>query len=81
MASGEIFQEKNLLVAHKKLPLGSWVEIQNPATGKMLTVPVLDRGPYIAKRDFDLSEGAAKHLGIKSQGVAQLVFRVVSVPQ
>jgi hypothetical protein len=40
-------------VAHKSLPCGTMVTLTHGAT--TVTVPVVDRGPYIAGREFDLS--------------------------
>jgi rare lipoprotein A (peptidoglycan hydrolase) len=45
-------------VAHRTLPCGTLVTFRNPANGRTITVPVIDRGPYVAGRDWDLS-GAA----------------------
>jgi len=40
-------------VAHKSLPCGTMVTLTHG--GNTVTVPVVDRGPYIAGREFDLS--------------------------
>jgi len=40
-------------VAHKSLPCGTMVTLTHGAN--TVTVPVVDRGPYIAGREFDLS--------------------------
>jgi len=37
---------KVLSVAHRSLPLGTWVVIKNPRTGDTVTARVTDRGPY-----------------------------------
>lgn len=79
-ASGIIFSSRDTLVAHKKLPLGSWVEITNPDTGVRVKVQVLDRGPYIRGREFDLSERTAEILGMKAEGVKRLKVRILSLP-
>jgi rare lipoprotein A (RlpA)-like double-psi beta-barrel protein len=41
-------------VAHLTLPCGTRVTLTSPA-GRTLTVPVIDRGPYVAGRTLDLS--------------------------
>lgn len=41
-------------VAHLTLPCGSLVTLTSPA-GRTVTVPVIDRGPYVAGRTLDLS--------------------------
>lgn len=40
-------------VAHRSLPCGTMVTLTHGASS--VTVPVVDRGPYIAGREFDLS--------------------------
>ena len=50
-------------VAHKTLPCGTAVTFRNPANGAVVTVPVIDRGPYIAGRNWDLSAATCQALG------------------
>ncbi len=50
-------------VAHRSLPCGTLVTFKNPANGKSITVPVVDRGPYVSGRDWDLTGGACLALG------------------
>jgi rare lipoprotein A len=45
-------------VAHRTLPCGTMVTFRNPRNGREITVPVVDRGPYIAGRIWDLTGGA-----------------------
>jgi hypothetical protein len=48
-------------VAHKSLPCGTMVTLTHGAN--TVTVPVVDRGPYIAGREFDLSPRVKAALG------------------
>lgn len=48
-------------VAHKSLPCGTLVTLSHGAN--TVTVPVVDRGPYIAGREFDLSPRVKAALG------------------
>ena len=48
-------------VAHKSLPCGTMVTLTHGAN--TVTVPVVDRGPYIAGREFDLSPQVKAELG------------------
>ena len=48
-------------VAHKSLPCGTMVTLTHGS--KTVTVPVVDRGPYIAGREFDLSPRVKAELG------------------
>jgi rare lipoprotein A (peptidoglycan hydrolase) len=50
-------------VAHRTLPCGTLVTFRNPANGRTLTLPVVDRGPYVTGRDWDLTGGACLALG------------------
>lgn len=45
-------------VAHRTLPCGTLVSFRNPENGRVITVPVVDRGPYVAGRTWDLTGGA-----------------------
>jgi rare lipoprotein A (peptidoglycan hydrolase) len=45
-------------VAHRTLPCGTLVTFRNTATGAAITVPVVDRGPYVSGRTWDLTHGA-----------------------
>ena len=47
-------------VAHRTLPCGTLVTFE--WKGKTLTVPVVDRGPYVSGRIFDLTGGACTYL-------------------
>ena len=72
-ASGERFNPQNLTAAHKTLPFGTLLRVENPANGRSVVVRVNDRGPFVKGRDLDLSAQAAKELGIKGEGVKSLV--------
>jgi len=62
-ASGSILTPQSLGIAHKTLPLGSQVRLTDPRTKRSLTVPVIDRGPYVGDRQADLTDATAKALG------------------
>jgi rare lipoprotein A (peptidoglycan hydrolase) len=49
-------------VAHRSLPCGTLVTFKNPANGRTITVPVIDRGPYVTGRQWDLSGAACTAL-------------------
>jgi len=57
-ACGQTYSQTILGVAHKSLPCGTQITFRNPANGRVITVPVIDRGPYIAGRNWDLSRAA-----------------------
>jgi rare lipoprotein A (peptidoglycan hydrolase) len=49
-------------VAHRTLPCGTRITFKNPSNGRVVTMPVVDRGPYIAGRMWDLTGGACLQL-------------------
>ncbi len=53
-ASGEPFDMFALTAAHRSLPLGTVLSVENLANGKRVTVRITDRGPYVAGRIIDL---------------------------
>ncbi len=67
-ASGERFNPSALTAAHRTLPLGSKVRVTNPKTGDSVIVRINDRGPFHKSRLIDLSEAAAREIGIRSAG-------------
>jgi len=78
MANGQVFNMYDeTLVAHKKLPFGTKLEIVNPDNNSVLYATVTDRGPYISGRDFDLSYAGAQKLGIVNNGVKKLKIRII----
>lgn len=57
-ACGYAMTTSLLGVAHRSLPCGTLVTFRNPRNGRTLTVPVVDRGPYVYGRQWDLTGGA-----------------------
>jgi hypothetical protein len=49
-------------VAHRTLPCGTMVTFRNPYNGISITVPVVDRGPYVYGRTWDLTGAACTAL-------------------
>jgi hypothetical protein len=54
-ACGEVLTKTLLGVANRTLPCGTLVSFKNPVNGKTITVPVVDRGPYVYGRQWDLT--------------------------
>jgi rare lipoprotein A len=77
MANGEPFNMYASTIAHKELPLGTIVELQNPDTNQKVNAVVTDRGPFVDGRDVDLSYDLAQRLSLVAKGVGRLVMRVV----
>jgi rare lipoprotein A len=53
-------------VAHKTLPCGAKVKLR--FRGRSVTVPVIDRGPYVPGRDYDLTEAVKERLSFPGIG-------------
>lgn len=71
-ASGETFDPRLMTAAHRTLPLGSLVLVTNAVTGNQVVVRVNDRGPFHGNREIDLSEAAAREVGIKATGTGMV---------
>lgn len=78
-ASGELFNPKDLTCAHRTLPLGTYLEVENLDNGKRVVVKVNDRGPFAKGRILDLSKRAALDLGFLADGFTQVAIRSVDV--
>ena len=61
-----------MTAAHKTLPLGSVVKVENQKTGKVIKVTINDRGPYVRGRIIDLSKAAGRQLGIIPAGTGKV---------
>lgn len=64
-AMGVRFNPQGLSAAHKTLPLPSRVKVTNLSNGRSVVLIVNDRGPFAKNRLIDLSQGAARALGIR----------------
>jgi len=53
-------------VAHKSLPCGSRVVLRKG--GRVVRARVIDRGPYVGAREFDLTQATKQRLGFGSTG-------------
>lgn len=71
-ASGAIFDPALRTAAHRWLPLRSCVRITHLGNSRTLIVRVTDRGPYVAGRVIDLSQAAARALGMERAGIARV---------
>jgi len=76
-ATGEIYDKRVVTAAHKTLPLPSTVRVTNLENGRVLTVRVNDRGPFVNNRIIDMSQRGAQLLGFERQGVARVRVEVV----
>jgi rare lipoprotein A len=79
-ANGEIFRNNRHSAAHLTLPLGTWIEVKARATGKTLRMRVNDRGPYAKKFCLDLSQAAARALGVDRTPDRYVDIRIIALP-
>jgi rare lipoprotein A len=83
-ASGEIFNQYELVAAHRTLRLGSVIRVTNLENGRRVTLRVIDRGPY--GRNFrkgtvvDVSRAAAQRLGFIKKGLVRVRVEVIRGP-
>jgi rare lipoprotein A len=66
VACGGTLMPGTMGVANKTLPCGTMVKLRYH--GRSVTVPVIDRGPYVAGRDYDLTEAVKVKLGFPGVG-------------
>ena len=74
-ASSEIFDKNAMTAAHRSLPFGTKVKVTNLRNGRTVLVRVNDRGPHVRGRIIDLSQAAAKKIGLK--GVVRVKLEVL----
>src|SRR5262245_46935568 len=79
-ASGERFNARAMVAAHRTLPFGTWIRVTDLDTAQSVTVRVNDRGPYVDGRIVDLTTAAAETLGITRRGLAKVKLDVVEGP-
>ncbi len=76
--SGERYNRFKYTCAHKTLPFGTRLRVTNVKNGKSVVVRVSDRGPFRHQRIIDLSEAAARPLGVVDCGAATVIAEVVA---
>jgi len=76
-ASGEPFDPKALTMAHRTLPFGTHVRVTNLENQRSVEVVVNDRGPFVPGRIADLSEAAARRIGMVADGVVEALLDIL----
>jgi len=79
-ASGEVYDMHRMTAAHRTLPFGTWIEVENLDNRRAVRVRVNDRGPFIDGRIVDLSRAAAVRVDGLATGVFPVRLRVVPAP-
>lgn len=76
-ANGEKYDPNASTCAHKTLPFGTMLVVEDPSTGKKSTCRVNDRGPFVGGRIIDLSRRVARELGIVDKGITKVRIRIL----
>jgi rare lipoprotein A len=77
-ASGERCDPGAMTAAHRSLPFGTKVRVENLKTGKAVVVRINDRGPFVRGRVIDLTRAAAHRLGIVGSGTERVRLTVLA---
>lgn len=82
-ASGEVFDRRKMVAAHRSLPFGTRVRVTNLENGRSVDVRIIDRGPYgVNYREgtiIDLSRAAATRLDMIADGQVRVKVRVLKI--
>ena len=76
-ASGEIFDRNKLTAAHRTIPFGSVVKVQNLENNKETDVTINDRGPFDEGAIIEVTERAAEILNFKDESVAKVGINII----
>ena len=74
--NGETYDMEKLTAAHRTLPFGAIVLVENRDNGRRVEVRITDRGPFVDGRVIDLSRAAARQIGMIGPGTARVRLRV-----
>lgn len=82
-ANGERFDPDEMTAAHPRLPFDTTVRVTrlDGDENRSVIVRINDRGPFQDDRIIDLSEAAARELGMIQEGVAEVRVEVVERPE
>ena len=76
-SSGEIFDQSKMTAAHKTIPFGTKVLVENINNGRTVIVVINDRGPFVKGRIIDLSRAAAEKLDMIEDGVVPVKITIL----
>jgi hypothetical protein len=72
LGCGGTLSPQTLGVAHKTLPCGTKVTLRH--AGRTVRVRVVDRGPYVGGREFDLTSATRARLGFAGVGTILVAY-------
>jgi rare lipoprotein A len=79
-ANGETYDMNKLTAAHRTLPFGVVVEVENKKNKRRVDLRINDRGPFVNGRIIDVSREAAKRLDMIGPGIVPVKIKVIRVP-
>jgi rare lipoprotein A len=80
-ANGQVFNDDALTAAHRTLPMGSLIVVNNLRTGQSSAMRVTDRGPFVDGRMLDLTVASAKATGVYPSGLVEVRMDVYRTPK
>jgi rare lipoprotein A len=76
-ASGERCDPNALTAAHRSLPFGTVVAVENLENGRQVHVRINDRGPFVRGRIIDVTRAAAIQLGFLEDGITKVRLTII----
>lgn len=77
-ASGATYNPNLYTAAHRSLPFGTRLHVNDSRSGRTVVVVVNDRGPFTRGRVLDLSLAAAKQLQMVKRGLTRVTASIVA---
>jgi rare lipoprotein A len=68
---------KGMTAAHRTIPKGSKVKVTNLSNGREVELKIIGKGPMRRDRIIDVSEAAARELGIVKKGITKVRVEVL----
>jgi len=77
-ADGSVYSMYQMTAAHRSLPFGTKILVENIKTKQSVVLKVTDRGPFVKGRVLDVSKVAAVKLGMLKSGTASVKITILS---
>ena len=75
-AAGNTYDMDAISAAHRTIPFGTRIRVDNLDNGRSIDLDVTDRGPFVRGRILDVSRGAARELEMIGPGTARVRITV-----
>jgi rare lipoprotein A len=76
-ADGSVYSMYQMTAAHRTLPFGTKILVENTENKQSVVLKVTDRGPFAKGRVLDVSKVAAMKLGMLKSGTASVKITVL----